>query len=778
MVLDVERLAPGMILLEDVLFPNGAVLLGAGKALDEALIALLRAKKIDLVQVVPDAASREAAGAMALPDETQEGAQEGVLDLADQAAALLAADNGGAADEGGANPDRESGSDEGEAPPQVSPLPDIAVTIAPDRLSAKVTISPREGGENLLAADELVTALNEAGLVHGIDDKAIRGVINQWGKHKRVYDIEPVAHGTEPVPGTEGEFEMKVTHLDTEGVIEEARRCTYYWQLADLGVHVDRVDPGTVIARRGRATPPEPGIGVDGREIPCSEIRHGEVPCDGSVETSGDTNEIVARHTGVACRSPRGTISQIPLDFNGSFELVIPATWLRAEVIVHPSGPGGGLPPLDLLRSMLTEQGVVFGIDEERLARLETELAQGSAPAEPVCIARAKTPTNGDNGRVELKFNPSKSLKPHENEDGSLDYKNIDIIVSVSKGDVLAVLVPPTKGEAGTDIRGTVLPAGDGVAALLPAGPNTEVSPADPTLLLAAQEGNVSCSGNLVQVHEGYVIKGNVDYSTGNVRYKQSVAVGGDIVSGFSITCGGDLQVKGTIEDAQVSVGGCVLCGAGFVGTGKGVIESRGDTHVVFVKNQTIRSRSSIIVARECINAMLYARKAIHLQGNPLSAAGGVLVARDLVEVHTVGNLSNIKTVIEVGEDYVLREELVKTEEQHRETGENLRKILETAKKYERIAAVKKGNLPPAEKELFTKIQATIVKYREQISALESRMGIINAKRYNTAQACVKISHAAYPGTHIRIGERHFLVKEEIVGPKTVRLVNYEIKVL
>jgi hypothetical protein len=34
------------------------------------------------------------------------------------------------------------------------------------------------------------------------------------------------------------------------------------------------------------------------------------------------------------------------------------------------------------------------------------------------------------------------------------------------------------------------------------------------------------------------------------------------------------------------------------------------------------------------------------------------------------------------------------------------------------------------------------------------------------------------PGTMFKIGQRHFLVKNEVIGPKTVRLIDEEIKII
>jgi hypothetical protein len=47
-----------------------------------------------------------------------------------------------------------------------------------------------------------------------------------------------------------------------------------------------------------------------------------------------------------------------------------------------------------------------------------------------------------------------------------------------------------------------------------------------------------------------------------------------------------------------------------------------------------------------------------------------------------------------------------------------------------------------------------------------------------SARAFIKIDRAAMPGTIFKIGERHFIVRETITGPKTIRLIDHEIRVL
>ncbi len=56
---------------------------------------------------------------------------------------------------------------------------------------------------------------------------------------------------------------------------------------------------------------------------------------------------------------------------------------------------------------------------------------------------------------IEYKFNTNKKAKPTLNEDGSVDFFNLNILNHCGKGDVLAILYREEPGELGEDIYGT-----------------------------------------------------------------------------------------------------------------------------------------------------------------------------------------------------------------------------------------------------------------------------------------------------------------------------------
>jgi len=142
-----------------------------------------------------------------------------------------------------------------------------------------------------------------------------------------------------------------------------------------------------------------------------------------------------------------------------------------------------------------------------------------------------------------------------------------------------------------------------------------------------------------------------------------------------------------------------------------------------------------------------------------------------------VGNQTGIKTLLEVGLDYTLVEELEKTEAHFQELAINYSKLNETYKRYEKIISVKRS-LSVKEKDVFDKLVVTMAKHKQQMDVLEERKKIIVSKMYQLNGAFIKIEHSAMPGTLIKIGERHHLIKEEIAGPKTIRLIDHEIRVI
>jgi uncharacterized protein len=751
-VINIEDARPGMILSEDIILGNGLVLVNASTVLSETLIATLKRREIHEIIILGEGQTlnEEAGPVQETPRQIEE--KKAVEEEQKKVEEAKAIEN---------------------AKPT---LPKLALFVSEDIMSAKLTIEPTGLPTENLTALDILDYLNANGITFGIDEQLIVTTVTAWKKTKKFVEMPDVAKGSMPMPGKEGALELHVKYLSKRGDIEAAQKNSNYWLLASQGIDLQRVNAGTLIAEKQMGTPPVPGKTIKAELVPIKEVIKTKVDIDANADFAKDNSQVIAKITGVVYYVDTH-IGVLPINFDGGVELAITPDRMRADLTVHPPGEEGKPPTAQHIFDLLTKNGVTYGVKNDLISKMMSAILESHYPEGTVVIAEGTQARDGENGKVEYLFDTETSLKPKQNSDGSVDFKNVNLFTSVAKDTELARVHPPTKGVPGRDITGRDLPAQNGQPIALPVGAKTHAHPNKPDTLIAETDGVVRLNGLLVEIQEGYVVKSDVSYATGNINYAKSITVDGDIKSGFKIECGGDLQVSGTIEDAEVLVGGNLLSKMGFIGSGKGLIDAKGDVNIGFAKNQVMRSRKNVVIAKEALNCTIFARKAVTIHGNPLSIAGGMVTARESITVFTVGNKTGIRTILEVGVDFALVEELKKTETMLAELNENKNKIIQTLKKYDQLIAVKK-KLAPKEEFLYTKLKATQLKFDQQFKLLEDRKKIINSKIYDFNNAYIKIEHAAMPGTIFKIGERKHLVKQEIIGPKSVRYIDAEIRIL
>jgi uncharacterized protein (DUF342 family) len=641
---------------------------------------------------------------------------------------------------------------------------------------ANIRLEPAGENSANITAEDIHAALAAHNVAYGIKQPSVTDLVTRWCAIKRVYEIDRIAIGDPPKPGQQGQPDFKVTCITVQKHFSAVQKAKFCYELRSLGFQFDRVDSGTIIASRKGATPPFPGKNILGEEVKTTDISPAVEKTDNTIDISENGDVFTSKITGIPYFIEQ-TIGVLPMEFDATIDIHVSSDKMSAELIVNPAMQGGQPPSESAIRDLLTRQQVIHGIKEDFIKELLGQMSAAIYPEDPVIIAQGNKPVNGKDGSIEFLFNTQTSLTPKENPDGSVDFKNVDLIHWVTAGSFLARLLPPENGVPGKDITGREIPGKNGKKAILPKGASTKISDSDETLLVSTIEGNVTYNGRLVEVHEGYVVEGNIDYSTGNVHYEKAVTVKGDVKSGFTVECGGDLEVHGTIEDAQVKTSGTVLCRLGFMGQGKGHIDAKGDVNLTFMKNQTVRARGNVIVAREALNCTIYSRKSISVSGKPLSAAGGTLMARDSIVVREVGNHTGIKTVLDAGTDFSLLEEMVKTDKYLNELVENCRALLKSYKRYDMIIRLKK-KLPPKDEFIFTKLRNTLGQVNQQIKTLEKRKKLIQEKLYSFDKAFIKIEYAAMPGTIFKFGDRHMMVNYQIEGPKYVRLIDNEITLI
>ena len=294
------------------------------------------------------------------------------------------------------------------------------------------------------------------------------------------------------------------------------------------------------------------------------------------------------------------------------------------------------------------EIGVEQGIDEALLAKL----IKAHQPVHKAVVARGRPRQDGKDAEIKLLIDTDETPKPMLMEDGSVDFKNINLIKVVDKDQVLAIKAPATPGERGYTVTGRFLEPSPGEDAPLPRGKNTYVSE-DGLTLYSALIGNVYFDDKYMHVENVYVVKGNVDYSTGNISYPGDVVINGDVKADFSVHTEGNIIVRGTVEAAEiVSTGGDVDVKKGIIGTQKekkARVVADGSIRALFIQEAVISAGKDIEVGSYILNSSIHAENEVRALRDRGLIAGSNVFSGSSVRAKNIGSISDTKTTIKVG---------------------------------------------------------------------------------------------------------------------------------
>jgi uncharacterized protein (DUF342 family) len=225
---------------------------------------------------------------------------------------------------------------------------------------------------------------------------------------------------------------------------------------------------------------------------------------------------------------------------------------------------------------LLAEKAVVYGIDNEII----DEILNTGIYGQEFIIAAATPPISGKDAIVTEIMPIDPDAKPFLNEDGSADYKKWDNIRQVDVDEVICTRIPPTQGIPGTSVFGLPLSPTPGEDIALPAGMNTKAVDKE-TKLVATINGFLYRQGRNICIGSIYIIRGDVNYKTGNIEYSGDVLVRGNVNAGFSVVADGNISIEGVVESAH--------------------IESRNGN--IFLKGSVFGLNNATIIANKNINA-------------------------------------------------------------------------------------------------------------------------------------------------------------------------------
>lgn len=453
---------------------------------------------------------------------------------------------------------------------------------------------------------------------------------------------------------------------------------------------------------------------------------------------------------------------------DASFALQLSDDLMSATLAIHPSF-GGRRVTRDEILEALAREGVVCGI---RYDEIDAAVEAGSASQLVVAAGTPATP--GEDSQF-LSLIPEMAARaPQLSDDDTADYRNLGEVVSVSLGDPLLRRTPPTRGVPGCDLRGREIPTTDGCE--IPFAeelPGVACDLHDPELLVSAISGLPVFFPRGVAVEPVLKLK-RVDLSTGNLHFKGSLEIAGDVCEGMEVSATENILVGGLVEAARVKAGGDIEVKGGVIGhSEKGgapraaglpkaaQLEAGGTVTVQFAENARITAGTTIIVRELAMQSELTAGGSIVVGTEGARRGhiiGGLCRAVSLVKAVVVGSQAGVATVVEVGVDPALNRKLETVRDALAEKGRLVEELAKT------LSYLKEnpGSMEPGLAKLKERVHA---KYQTEIAELTGEKKRLQKRMELNAQARVVVEKEAFAGSQIRICGSSLLIEEDLVSP-------------
>lgn len=207
---------------------------------------------------------------------------------------------------------------------------------------------------------------------------------------------------------------------------------------------------------------------------------------------------------------------------------------------------------IDELKAALAAKGVVVGIREDRLERLAQE---GSL--EWVVVAEGIPAQDGIDGRIELIVHRD-DWRILNSPDSHFRQQLMREIESVEQGQLVARLYPAQPGRDGTAVTGQTIPHKPGKSVQMKAGKGIRLNETE-TEAIAEISGRPILSRNVVSILPIHVVKGDLTFKEGGIRFKGDVAVHGNVLDGVELEAVGNVYLYGNVNNARIAAQGDIL---------------------------------------------------------------------------------------------------------------------------------------------------------------------------------------------------------------------------
>ncbi|MBA4383718.1 MAG: hypothetical protein C0410_03200 [Anaerolinea sp.] len=448
-------------------------------------------------------------------------------------------------------------------------------------------------------------------------------------------------------------------------------------------------------------------------------------------------------------------LSTDPID--GACIVTISEDGMSAWINLSSPRNGGAEVTLEQVNKALEENGVTVNINQlvvEQTIYLKLW-------DHPHLVATGTEPEEGKDGYIEYYFPTEVDLMPVvESEDGKVDFRNLNLIHNVKKGELLAERFPAEEGKTGQTITGKVIYPPKVINPSLIAGRDTAFDSSG-VRLLAAKDGHACMAENKPTIISLYSVQHDVNFAVGNIDFVGNVQIKGDVKSGFSIRSGGDVEIFGMVEAAQVFAEGNILIKNGIFGAGKCHLYAGGNILAKYVENASLKALKDVIVNDSISRSHIKAGGKIKVNNYSGDIIGGHLEALEEITAGVFGSDLHITTELELGIEPKFRAEYVELLGKYGEKKKALMALEGYINEYKNYRENKK-EISESYKRTMSERLRNYSHLRNEILDLEEKLKVFEDELAKLDHGTVKATKKVYPGVKVTIVKSNFVVESDL----------------
>lgn len=334
-----------------------------------------------------------------------------------------------------------------------------------------------------------------------------------------------------------------------------------------------------------------------------------------------------------------------PKPVDGRVDITFDNEGMLANMILFPALNGGRPITAEKVIAELHKNGIVEGIDDYDIK----DMVEGQVYETPICCARAIPPKRGKNGFVSFRYDKERKIKPKHDEYGVVDFHELDSIVPIRKGDIIADITLPTPGEPGMNIFGKPLPAEPGIAAKVAVGKNTILT-ADGKNIVSACDGHIVYGTGCFVVEDTVTIRDDLDLAVGNINFFGDVCIKGNVMEGFAINAGKNVRIDGSVFGGEITAGGDINIVGGAINA---KIRCEGNAKIGFCENADIVVKGNI-ESKQFAFCNIFCYGALTAKGAKGVIVGGKITSMHDITAGIIGSEKYTSTEINIGDGSVM----------------------------------------------------------------------------------------------------------------------------